>query len=66
MDAEAAECTQTDPAEMLGRQLEMRYRHSHATAMHDGPLCNPALGIATSGFRIDGGRALASSRRRGS
>ncbi|AJD43612.1 [NiFe]-hydrogenase assembly chaperone HybE [Rhizobium sp. SEMIA 4085] len=58
MDADVAERTEIDPAEMLGLQLEMRYRHIHATAMQNVPLCNPALGSAATGFRICGGRAL--------
>ncbi|TCU33103.1 [NiFe]-hydrogenase assembly chaperone HybE [Rhizobium azibense] len=58
MDADVAERTEIDPAETLGLQLEMRYRHIHASAMQDVPLCNPALGIAATGFRIYGGRAL--------
>ncbi len=47
-----------DPAQELGQRLETCYRHIHATAMADVPICNPALGVAATGFRIYGGRAF--------
>ena len=58
MGAELAESTDFDPAQALGRRLEDRYRHIHATAMADVPICNPALGVAATGFRTYGGRAF--------
>lgn len=58
MDAEVAERTAVDPALLLGQRLEGRYRHIHATAMADMPICNPALGVAATGFRTYGGRAF--------
>ncbi|MBP2448312.1 [NiFe]-hydrogenase assembly chaperone HybE [Rhizobium leguminosarum] len=58
MAADPHELANIDPAEMLGLRLEARYRHIHATAMLDMPLCNPALGVAAVGFRTYGGRAL--------
>ncbi|MBB4188552.1 [NiFe] hydrogenase assembly HybE family chaperone [Sinorhizobium terangae] len=55
MDAERAG---TDPALALGQRLEEHYRNIHATAMIDVPICNPALGVAATGFRAYGGRAF--------
>ncbi|MFF0951841.1 [NiFe]-hydrogenase assembly chaperone HybE [Rhizobium leguminosarum] len=58
MDAESHDVAAIDPALALGLQLEMRYREIYATAMADVPICNPALGVAATGFRTYGGRAL--------
>lgn len=58
MDAEAHGIAEIDPARALGLRLEARYRHIHATAMADVPICNPALGVAATGFRAYGGRAF--------
>jgi [NiFe] hydrogenase assembly HybE family chaperone len=58
MDAEVAEISSVDPALALGRRLEARYRQIHASAMADMPICNPALGVAATGFRAFGGRAF--------
>lgn len=58
MDADVAERAEIDPAQALGRRLEACYRHIYATAMADVPICNPALGIASTGFRTHGGRAF--------
>lgn len=57
MDAEGAQ-EGVDPALALGGRLEARYRQIHATAMADMPICNPALGVAATGFRSYGGRAI--------
>ncbi|MFB9950661.1 [NiFe]-hydrogenase assembly chaperone HybE [Rhizobium puerariae] len=53
-----AERAGSDPALTLGRRLEDCYRHIHATAMADVPICNPALGVAATGFRAYGGRVF--------
>ncbi|WP_416068659.1 [NiFe]-hydrogenase assembly chaperone HybE (plasmid) [Rhizobium sp. YTUHZ045] len=58
MDAERAEPVGPDPARQLGARLEDCYRHIHATAMVDVPICNPALGVAATGFRAFGARAF--------
>ncbi|NEJ24600.1 [NiFe]-hydrogenase assembly chaperone HybE [Rhizobium leguminosarum] len=58
MDAERAEPVGPDPAHQLGQWFEDCYRHIHVTAMADVPICNPALGVAATGFRAFGGRAF--------
>ncbi|WP_416798748.1 [NiFe]-hydrogenase assembly chaperone HybE [Ciceribacter azotifigens] len=58
MDAEPAEPVGPDPAHQLGQRLEDCYRQVHVTAMADVPICNPALGVAATGFRTFGGRAF--------
>ena len=57
-DLAADERAGGDPALALGQRLETCYRHIHATAMADVPICNPALGVAATGFRTYGGRAF--------
>lgn len=47
-----------DPASVIGQRLEDRYRHVHATAMADVPICNSALSVAATGFRSHSGRAI--------
>lgn len=58
MNAERQDVAGIDPAQALGLRLAERYRHIHATAMADVPICNPALGVAATGFRAYGGRAV--------
>ncbi|AGS25259.1 [NiFe]-hydrogenase assembly chaperone HybE [Rhizobium etli] len=58
MGSKVAERTSVDPAMALGRRLETRYRQIHGSAMAGVPICNPALGVAATGFQSYGGRAF--------
>ncbi|KUM27562.1 hydrogenase accessory protein HypC [Mesorhizobium loti] len=58
METDVAGTAQVNPAHALGLRIEARYRHVQATAMADIPICNPALGIAATGFRTHGDRAF--------
>ncbi|MFC0804512.1 [NiFe]-hydrogenase assembly chaperone HybE [Ensifer sp. P24N7] len=56
--ADSIKGAEPNPALALGQRLEARYRHIHATAMTDVPICNPALTVAATGFRTYRGRAF--------
>ncbi|WFU51982.1 [NiFe]-hydrogenase assembly chaperone HybE [Sinorhizobium terangae] len=56
--ADSIKGAEPDPALALGQRLAARYRHIHATAMTDVPICNPALTVAATGFRTYRGRAF--------
>ncbi|MBP1885075.1 [NiFe]-hydrogenase assembly chaperone HybE [Sinorhizobium mexicanum] len=56
--ADSIKGAEPNPALALGQRLEARYRHIHATAMTDVPICNPALTVAATGFRSYRGRAF--------
>ncbi|WP_018240263.1 [NiFe]-hydrogenase assembly chaperone HybE [Ensifer sp. BR816] len=58
MVADVTEGAALDPALALGQRLLVCYRHIHATAMTDMPICNPALRFAATGFRTYRGRAF--------
>lgn len=42
----------------IAAALVARYGHIARTSMADVPICNPALGVAATGFRAYGGRAV--------
>lgn len=54
IDLEAQEAA----AAGIAAVLVARYGHIARTAMADVPICNPALGVAATGFRAYGGRAI--------
>jgi len=58
MDADLSIADRDAAARALGQSLETLYRGIFESAMHDVPICNPALRIAASGFRSYGGRAF--------
>lgn len=58
MHADLSIAARDAAARALGQNLETLYRGIFERAMHDVPICNPALSIAASGFRSYGGRAF--------
>ncbi|MDK1376549.1 MULTISPECIES: [NiFe]-hydrogenase assembly chaperone HybE [unclassified Sinorhizobium] len=58
MMADSTKGAKPTPALALGQRFEVCYRHIHATAMTDVPICNPALTVAATGFRTYHGRAF--------
>jgi [NiFe] hydrogenase assembly HybE family chaperone len=49
---------ETQEAEAIAERLVAAYGRIAETAMAGVPICNPALGVAASGFRAWGGRAV--------
>lgn len=58
MGAEPVYLDRDAEAVLIGDRLALRYRSIAETSMADVPICNFALGVASCGFRVWGGRAL--------
>lgn len=58
MSAESETEAQDAAALEIAAALVARYSHIARTSMADVPICNPALGVAATGFRAYCGRAV--------